>query len=298
MVSIEDFYELFIHELNSANPGKSMLAYYKFLLSERNWYYRKSQFCRRLRFIMKHIGKTSNEIWDCGCGFGTTSIFLALNGYKVYGNTLEKQYIELLPERLDYWKQFGDMENFTYSYGDIFDRGRQSTGFARVILQDTLHHLEPIHEALGILYDALKENGKLIAIEENGANPLREIRLFLRRGNKRIITIYDQYLKKNITLGNENIRSLKEWGRLFKCNKLNIVDVQYSGFLLPPIVKWDEQNTKKLEKFEDSISESFLNKLFFSLNFLAEKNSNKKADCFACSEDRYKTYLPPLHPID
>jgi hypothetical protein len=51
--------------------------------------FRKSYVTQRLHYILDHLPTPDAAIWDCGCGYGTTAIFLALNGYKVHGTTLE-----------------------------------------------------------------------------------------------------------------------------------------------------------------------------------------------------------------
>ena len=59
-------------------------------------------------------------IWDCGCGYGTTCIFLALNGIETYGTTLEF-YFETVQKRKEYWSRYGDTSLFTCTYENLFD---------------------------------------------------------------------------------------------------------------------------------------------------------------------------------
>lgn len=268
-MTVAQFFELFLKELETNQP---LWHYYKFLESPERLHFRKAYFCQRLEYILNHLPKNAEKIWDCGCGYGTTAIFLSLNGIPVYGNTLEFYY-EHLPARLAYWQQFGDVSKFEYSYDNHFDLIFPPDTFDAVIVQDTLHHLEPIDKALQILHDALKPHGIVIAIEENGSNILQNTKLYLQRGNKRVITIQDEKLQKSILLGNENIRSAEHWKRLFEKNGFHFNDssVNYIRYFLPSKAQ-KMDSTEALITQEQAIQSKFLkNYFFFGINFTAHK---------------------------
>lgn len=269
-MSVEEFFELFLKELEQS---PHLHSYYKFLGDEKSFLFRKAYFIERLKFIERNVGSNKNAvIFDCGCGYGTTDIFLALNGYKVFGTTLEF-YEEALPGRLAYWSQFGDVSGFSYSYENIFDSHPAAGTVDVCILQDTLHHLEPLGDALGIFHTVLKPGGKLIAVEENGSNVIQSAKLYKQRGNKRIIELHDEKLGKTILLGNENIRSLGQWTKEFTAKNFSIATVEYVRLFLP--FQFSAANyTKRIEK-ERSIykTNSFLrNYFYFGLNFVAIRN--------------------------
>jgi len=143
-----------------------------------------------------------------------------------------------------------------------------------VILQDTLHHLEPIHEALNLLQNVLKPNGKLIAVEANGNCIFENVRLFLMRGNKKVVEMWDDTLQKNILLGNENIRSLKKWkSEIAKHNlKIDNERIQYIRFYMPFF--YSENNMNALIEKEQRLwrKNNFLKQFFFfGLNFVVNK---------------------------
>lgn len=271
IMTVEAFFDHFVEELKE---NEDLRYYYKYLEDPKRFEYRKAYFCQRLQYIIDHIDSNST-IWDCGCGFGTTAIFLSINGIASHGTTLE-HYIKQIPKRLDYWSQFGDVSKFTYSYENIFDHDFEKASYDLIIIQDTLHHLEPIQDALSILNHVLKPKGKLLIIEENGNNVIQNTKLFLQRGNKRIIEIYDETLQKNILLGNENIRSLKKWDSEFKQKGLKIVDesVQYIRYYLPfmfPNEKASEKVNKEQQLWKKN---KFLKEyFFFGINFMVEKTS-------------------------
>src|SRR4051812_47768388 len=163
MMSVEVFFQ---HLLAELTENKSLWAYHKFLTDPRKLLFRKAYFCQRLQYIVDHIGSGNQPIWDCGCGFGSTALFLAMNGYKVRGTTLEFYY-DQIEKRKKFWSVFGDADLFDCSYQDLFTTS-QKKEFATIIVQDTLHHLHPLEPALDILHRSLKEDGRLIVIEENG----------------------------------------------------------------------------------------------------------------------------------
>lgn len=272
-MSVEEFFDIFLIELRS---NSNLRNYYKFLEDEARFSFRKVYFCQRLEYIKNNLDNFSDKaltIWDCGCGYGTTAIFLALNGYRVHGTTLEFYYKEI-PERLEFWSRYGTMELFTYSYSNLFDSPPSPKSIDVIIVQDTLHHLEPIGEAIDIFSKTLSSNGKIIVIEENGNNIIQQLKLFLQRGNKRIIEIEDPHLGKKILLGNENIRSLKQWKTELSKKKMNIVpdSVNYIRYYPPFFFKAKKENRliqkeQNLAKRNTWLREYF----FFGINFIARK---------------------------
>ena len=270
-MTVENFFELFLKELEQ-HP--TLRTYYKFLENKSSFDFRKAYFSQRLQYIADQIKNKDATIWDIGCGYGTTCIFLAMNGFSTYGSTLEF-YFKEIPQRLKYWSQFGDVSLFKSGYENLFDMPQPPANCDYIILQDTLHHLEPLDKALEICYKALKSTGKLIAVEENGNNLIQSLKLYLQRGNKRIIEIYDDTFKKNIVIGNENIRSLKQWEKEFSSQGLKIdkENLQYIRLFPPTFFKWNKydntlQSEQRLWKNNSLLKEYF----FFGINFTASKN--------------------------
>lgn len=269
-MTVEAFFELFIAELRQS---PQLTSYYKFLASPGSFEFRKAYVVQRLHYVLAQLPERREAaLWDCGCGYGTTAFFLALNGYRVHGTTLEFYY-EHLPARFAYWGQFGDVSGFTYSYENLFDSPPPAASYDHVIIQDTLHHLEPLPEALRIFRQSLRPGGSLIVVEENGGNVVQNLKLYLRRGNKRVIEVYDERLGKTFLLGNENIRNLASWRRELSQQGLRIParTVQYIR-LFPPFL-FKKQNTPALLSRERHLWQrsSFLKEnLFFGLNFTAE----------------------------
>lgn len=267
-MQIEEFFQLFLKELESREV---LWSYYKYHTDPASLDFRKAYFCQRLEYIQQHITKTGSYTWDVGCGYGTTAIFLALNGFKIHGTTLEFYYKEI-PERLKYWSKYGDVSGFTYDYEDIFDPAAAHDQYDYIIVQDTLHHLEPLPQALAILKKHLKQDGEMVIIEENGNNIIQTAKLYKQRGNKRVIEFYDERLKKTILLGNENIRSLKTWRREFEAQGLSIPSESVHYVRAYPPALFNKYGYRKSIEKEQQLwrRNSLLREyFFFGINFTA-----------------------------
>ncbi|UCH15684.1 MAG: class I SAM-dependent methyltransferase [Bacteroidales bacterium] len=269
-MDIEEFFELLLKEIE---VNTSLQNLYRFLKDKRSYHFRKAYYLQRLEYVKNNITLQDASIWDCGCGYGTTGFFLALNGYNVHGTTVEYFY-DHIPERFEYWSKFGDTSRFSVSYQNLFDAPFFKDQFDYVITQDVLHHVEPNDRALQIIKDSMKDTGILIACEENGNNLINNFKLFLRRGNKRVIDIYDEKLKKHLKLGNENIQSLKSWKRKLRKAGMAINDNSIEYIRLFPPFFFNKDNYKHILERENRIwkrNKTAREFLFFGINFTAGK---------------------------
>ncbi len=271
MITVEDFFGLLVDELKLNDDLK---GYYKFVNGKNKsiFEFRKRYFCQRLDYINRNVGTQPSKVWDCGAGYGTTSIFLAMNGHQVYGNTLEFYYVGL-NRRLEYWSQFCDLSKLEMDYFDHFDL-KFKGGFDYVVAQDTLHHLEPIEEAIRIVRNSLRPHGKLIAVEENGKNIFINFKNYLKRGNHRIIEFYDERLKKEIAMGNENTRSIELWKILLDKNGMRMLDnsTEFVRLFLPPFYKF--MVDRDLLRLESELWKNYVlrNYFYFGISFLSERD--------------------------
>lgn len=272
MINVEQFFTLFLKELEVA---PAMRGYYKFLNNKTSFEFRKAYFIQRLQYIIDQIKDKNAAIWDCGCGYGTTALFLAMNGFRVYGTTLEF-YFDEIERRKNYWKQYGDTDLFTVDYANVFDQKNKDNCFDYIILQDTLHHIEPLQDALQIFNNMLNPNGQLVVAEVNGNNIVSNFRFFLQRGNKRITTIWDDRLKKNILFGNENVRNWKKWKQELKQAGFNCeaIHPEYIRFYYP--FCYNKRSAYEMIEKENTIRNKRLIReyFFFGINFSVQKNSS------------------------
>lgn len=269
-MGIEVFLELFIKELE---VNHDLRRYYRFLNSKSMFLWRKAYFEQRLKYVRNHLGVASGNIWDAGCGYGTTSIFLALNGYQVLGNTLEFYY-DKIERRLDYWSKFGDLDKLKFEYSNLYDRPVTPEQFDAIIAQDTLHHLEPIREAFAIFRLSLKQEGRLIVTEENGNCIFIMLKNFSKRGFNRVTEYYDENLKKYIPFGNENARSMHSWNKMLHKEGLTLLENEQDYIRFFPPFCVTTSRYRNLETKENQLAKNFIilrEILFFGINFTATK---------------------------
>lgn len=276
-MTVEQFFELFFEELKSKDK---LREYYKFHEDARKLPFRKAYFCQRLQYIADRLQSShppilpSLKIWDCGCGYATTQIFLALNGIPSRGSTLEF-YFKEIPARLDYWSKYGDMSLVKVSYEDVFEAQVEGNSEDVIIVQDTLHHLEPLQDSLSIFYRTLRPGGQLIAIEENGNNIIQRLKLYRQRGNDRIIQYYDEGLGRMVTMGNENIRQYTQWRSEFVKAGFEMDEESLHYVRLFPPSFFQKKEAGEVIRKEQRIWQKYpllREYFFFGVNFVARKN--------------------------
>jgi len=269
-MNIEEFFELFEQELKQ---NKALTSYHRFTNEASLYNFRKSYLEQRYAYVVKNIPKSHSLIWDVGCGYGTTCFLLASMGHKVIGTTLE-YYFEQIDTRLEFWSKYIDISNIDFEYNTIFDTNYPKEYFDYILAIDTLHHIEPFSESVQLFHNALKPKGSIIICEENGNNIINRAKNFKTRGCKRITTMYDPRLQKEILFGNENTRSLKQWQREFSVAPfvLDKDSIEYIRMFLPHYYKG--KNTSQIIEQEQALWKkyAFLKEyFFFGLNFTVSK---------------------------
>jgi SAM-dependent methyltransferase len=269
-MTVEEFLDLFILELES---NKNLRNYYRLIDSGASFHFRKAYLHQRLSYVDRMVTKPGAAIWDIGCGYANTALYLTLKGHKVTGTTLE-YYYDQIQQRLDYWSRFGNLDALAIEYQDLFDTRFPAESFDYIITQDTLHHLEPIGKALHFIESALAKDGRLIVSEENGRNLFIRTKNFLKRGNRRIIEYRDPKLNKTLLLGNENVRPYEAWIGELKKAGLTIND-DHSQFirLYPPFMLRSGNYRQRIEEEQRCWKKNvwLRDYFFFGINFIAEK---------------------------
>ncbi len=265
------FFDIFLQELRSL---PELSRYYKYHSSVKDFEFRKAYFLQRLAYVDREIEAHARTlehapaIWDLGCGYGTTCLYLAMKGYRTYGSTLEFYY-DFLPRRREFWAQYGESSLFTASYEDIYDVAPQAGTFDCVIVQDTLHHLEPIAEAIGIIKRAMRPGAVAICIEENGDNVVQRMKLYRQRGAERVMTYWDESLGKEVTMGNENIRGIATWQALFAAQGMRVDPAATEFIRLFPPALYGASPGSRIALREQAVDSKFLRKyFFFGINFV------------------------------
>lgn len=273
-MSVEQFFEIFLEELKTRDK---LREYYKFHDDPAKLAFRKAYFCQRLQYVLDQILESPNprilNIWDCGCGYATTQIFLAMNGIPSRGTTLEF-YFKEIPSRLEYWSKYGETSLVHASYEDVFSTEVKPASEDIIIVQDTLHHLEPLQDSLAIFHKTLRLGGKLIAIEENGNNLIQRIKLYRQRGNDRIIDYYDEGLGRMVTMGNENIRPYQLWRSEFIKAGFEMEEDKLNYVRLFPPALFQRKKSEEVTKQEQMLWQRYgalREYFFFGVNFVARK---------------------------
>ena len=268
-MTVNDFFDLFLEELKGHDK---LREYYRYHEEPAKLSFRRAYFTQRLQYVFDHV-TDQKSIWDVGSGYSTTQIFLALNGIASHGSTLEFYY-EHLPQRFDYWSKYGNMNLVKVSYENIFDATVKENSEDIIIVQDTLHHLEPLQDSLQIFYKTLRPGGILLAVEENGNNIMQRIKLYRQRGNDRIVEVYDEGLGRNVLMGNENIRPYKTWKKEFEKAGFKMDGKSNHYVRLFPPTFFAKNPIQEVMEREQRIwkNHPFLKEyFFFGVNFLAMK---------------------------
>jgi len=271
MMNVEEFLDLFIRELEL---NKSLRNYYRLMDSSISFAFRKAYLHQRLSYVDRFVTKAGSAIWDIGCGYANTALYLTLKGHRVNGTTLE-YYYDQIQQRMEYWSRIGNLDKLSIVYQDLFDTSFPPASFDYIILQDTLHHLEPLDKALQMIGSALGVDGKLIVSEENGRNLFIILKNYIKRGNKRVIEYHDEKLNKTLLLGNENVRTYECWTRELKKAGLAIEDghTQYIRLFPPLMIRKDNyQSVITREQKLWKKSPCLKNHCFFGINFTARKD--------------------------
>ena len=269
---LDQFFKHFENELKENEP---LTHYHRFINSDKLYEFRKSYLEQRYQFVLDQIKKPNAKIWDVGCGYGTTSILLGLNGHQVLGTTLE-YYFDEIKNRLKYWSQFGDISSITLEYQNMFDTYPEEASLDYIVAQDTLHHLEPFEKAVEIFHRVLKPDGKIIVSEENGNNIICNIKHFRERGFNRISSYYDERLEQEIVFGNENTRGLSKWKKEFLKGGFEVEEdsINYIRYYMPG--KYNGLNTEEIIDKEAKLwrkSKLLREFFFFGMNFIVQKKS-------------------------
>ncbi len=281
MNNVASFFEVFLKELEQNNE---LRQYHRIINSKSGYLFRRSYYQQRLEYIVNNIDKENAVILDVGCGYGTTSILLGMLGHKVIGTTLE-YYFKEIENRLKYWNDHFDTSDIKFKYENILKSDYDDEAFDYIIVQDTLHHIEPIDDGMKVFHKIIKNNGKILVSEENGSNIICKLKHFRERGFKRVIEIYDEKLEEKMMFGDENTRSMSAWEKIFKLNsfEIDLGKVEYIR-IFPPYYFRKRGMEKVIEKEKKLYKKSALLRkyLFFGINFTASKKETEHLNTKGC----------------
>lgn len=271
-MSLDTFFDRLEDELQF---NLKLKEYHRIINDKSNYLFRKLYYYQRLEFMLSQIDLTKvNRILDLGCGYGTSSYLLAHFNQRIVATTLEYYYDEI-ENRNTYWNKYVNTDCIEFKYENFLKADYLPKQFDYVIVQDTLHHLEPINEALEKIHMVLKDEGIVIVNEENGSNIICRIKHFKERGFKRIIKIYDEKLNEWLLFGNENTRNISKWESLFRDANMKVIPKSKEYIRVLPSMFYMNKDMNEVAGMENkigSVSKYFNKYFFFGINFCAMKN--------------------------
>lgn len=133
--------------------------------------YEKITDLKRLNFVVNGIDAkkpiADTKVLDVGCGNGHISMYLGAIGYQVSGIDVSEDTIETA-------KKLNHLDNVTFSVVDAEDVQLPANEYDAIICSEVLEHLHQPSTLLTVLYQALKDDGRLIVTVPNGQGP-REV---------------------------------------------------------------------------------------------------------------------------
>ena len=130
--------------------------------------------------------KPGASILEVGCGLGTESLWLALQGAKVSAIDLRQDRVNTARARRSVLeKETGRAVTCTFDLGTFLDvNDREPVDI--IWMEQAFHHLEPRRDVVRKTSELLKPGGHLIISEANALNPLLQLELLIRRGIPRV----------------------------------------------------------------------------------------------------------------
>jgi len=150
---------------------------------------------------------------EVGCGCGTESLWLALQGADVLGLDVRGDRVAVARRRAALLSAVrGERLAARFERTNLLDLDVDAR-FDAIWMEQAFHHLEPRADVVARLFSLLQPGGTLIVSEANGWNPLLQAQLLLRRG-PRLVTTYRDEDGAVRPYGNERVLSAAALTRL------------------------------------------------------------------------------------
>jgi 2-polyprenyl-3-methyl-5-hydroxy-6-metoxy-1,4-benzoquinol methylase len=231
-------------------------TYYKGLLDPTQTtriQFRALFFAMRLQPVLSYIQQfklqhnSAPRILDLGCGMGLESLLLSLAGAVVHGIDPWSEMIKFAQYRqTKYQAHYGIQLNLDYEHINLF-KYTPSEPYDAVYSSATLHHIEPVSDAIKKISQLIKPDGYFFLSDENGLSPVQQLAVQKKIGwiHPRKFWRIDSDTGERYLYGNENIRATFLWGRYMRDAGLKPQTIKYCRFL-PPLersvewsVKWE-----------------------------------------------------------
>lgn len=246
--SISDFLQLWLEGDHIQGAERDTLLRYYGSYVNHFGVYIKHHYAEQTRELFDELSASnSKEILEVGCGCGTESLWLAMQGYSVKAIDVADDLLEVANVRKNILeKQLGRALPCTFEKRSLLDIKDEK--YDIIWIEQAFHHIEPRDKVLTKLGGLLRSGGKLIVSEANAWNPAIQATLFKGRGFK---TIIDHY---GVQWGNERIITARKLVKSFQKQGITKKSVRYFRFLPnKPWVDWIVSRFGIIDKHEFGI---------------------------------------------
>lgn len=162
------------------------------------------------------------SVLDVGCGCGTVSLWLSLQGAATKGIDLQADRLVVARTRAS---QLG--LNTEFRLQNLFEEERT---YDAIWLEQAFHHVEPRDDAYEHLTKILNPGGYIVISEANAWNPMLQLQLLRRRGVKTIRQHIDDNGKVHV-YGDERVTTPAVLTRGFARHGVRREDSYFFGVL-------------------------------------------------------------------
>jgi 2-polyprenyl-3-methyl-5-hydroxy-6-metoxy-1,4-benzoquinol methylase len=262
--SISDFLAAWLEGRWLSEPDQGVLLNYYQSYVRHFGPYLRYHYCNQTVELLDKLNRSPDaNVLEVGCGCGTESLFMALQGAHVLGLDVRHDRLAVASSRLQLLKRLGrDDLACRFEARSVFDITAESQ-FDIIWMEQAFHHIEPRRDALGHFARLLKPGGSIVISEANGWNPVLQLSLLRKRGFNTIASYTDSQGQQHV-YGNERITTPVSLRRLLREAGLEASSLRY--FRLFP--NWRiADRLLNLERFMPSL----LKPAFTHFNLVARK---------------------------
>jgi SAM-dependent methyltransferase len=203
-----------------------------------------------LTFVREFVSTNGHPplILDLGSGIGLESLLLSLAGASVHGVDGWLPMVEQAQARQSRYEERFELNlDLHYTYENIF-KFNPGVTYDAVYSSATLHHIEPIDEAIQRITDLIEPGGLFFLSDENGYSPIQQLAVQKKIGwiKPRKYLRTDPDTGEKFLYGNENIRFPVRWRILIRQAGLEPRSIKYCRFIPP--VDWPVEKLLQAER--------------------------------------------------
>jgi 2-polyprenyl-3-methyl-5-hydroxy-6-metoxy-1,4-benzoquinol methylase len=227
VTSISEFLSLWLsHELLPPAEQAVLLTYYssyKRHFPPRLKYY----YDRQTQEVVDLIHRQPQaRVMEIGCGTGTESLWMALQGARVHAIELTlDRYKAALARKRVLEADLGKALDCEFSNVSMLDLDGTNT-YDIIWMEQAFHHLEPREEVVRKVVRLLRPGGHLVVSEANSLNPLLQMQVLSQRGFKTVKTFQDHTGRVH-QYGDERILSATTLARLFSQHGIECASTEH-----------------------------------------------------------------------